>query len=67
MLPFLSKLLDSNERELTKLAPLVTQTNSFEEKYQKLSDDELKALGAEFKTRLLKGQTLDNLLQGFVP
>ncbi|TSC53452.1 MAG: preprotein translocase subunit SecA [Microgenomates group bacterium LiPW_16] len=62
MIPLLSKFLDSNERELTKLTPLVEKTNSLEEKVQKLSNEELCARGAEFKTRLSKGETLDNLL-----
>ncbi len=62
MIPLLSKLLDSNEREIEKLAPLVKKTNSFEEEFKKLSDEQLKAKGAEFKTRLSNGEIVDNLL-----
>ncbi|MBI5465650.1 preprotein translocase subunit SecA [Candidatus Gottesmanbacteria bacterium] len=62
MIPLLSKFLDSNERELSRLVPLVEKINSFEDKIQKLSDQELQARGAEFKTRLSKGETIDDLL-----
>ncbi|MBI2023679.1 preprotein translocase subunit SecA [Candidatus Giovannonibacteria bacterium] len=51
-----------NERYITSLMPLVAEINSFGAEYQKLSDDELCGLTAEFKARLEKGDTLDGLL-----
>jgi len=62
MLKFLGKLFDQNQKELDKLGPLVEKINSFEEETKKLKDDELVAKTAEFKLRLSKGETLDDLL-----
>jgi len=42
--------------------PLVLQINSFEPAIQKLSDLELKEKTAQFRARLSKGETLDNIL-----
>jgi len=53
---------DANERELKKIQPLVARINQLEPSFQKLSDDELRAKTAEFKERLAKGETLDDLL-----
>jgi preprotein translocase subunit SecA len=62
MFKFLGKLLDSNERELKKLEPLVEKINSLEPKIKKLKDDEFPAQTAAFKKRLAEGETLDDLL-----
>ncbi len=59
---WLGKLFDSNEKEINRLRPLVKEINALEPEFQKLSDDELKAKTAEFKERLSKGETLDDLL-----
>ncbi len=56
------KLFDSNEKEISRLKPLVTEINDLEPEFQKLSDDELKAETPAFKERLSKGETLDDLL-----
>jgi len=53
---------DSNERELKKLQPMVEKINSYEPDISKLNDEELKNKTIEFKERLDKGETLDNLL-----
>lgn len=62
MLGVLGKLLDSNEKEIGKLKPLVDEINSHEPQVQKLSDEKLKAKTDEFKKRLEKGETLDDIL-----
>ena len=62
MLGILNKFLDSNEKQITKLQPLIDDINSLEKKYSKLSDAQLKAKTAEFKLRHEKGDTLDDLL-----
>ncbi len=62
MLGFIGKFLDSNEKQVDKLKPIVEKINSFENKLEKLSDEKLKAKTAEFKLRLSRGETLDNLL-----
>jgi preprotein translocase subunit SecA len=41
---------------------LVDRTNAFEVEYQALSDEQLKAKTVEFRERLEKGETLDNLM-----
>ena len=51
-----------NERELKRVAPLVAAVNGFEPSIRPLSDDQLRAKTAEFRERLAKGETLDDLL-----
>ena len=51
-----------SERALKTINPIVAQINALEEQFSKLTDDELKAKTPEFKERLAKGETLDDLL-----
>jgi len=51
-----------NERELKRIQPLVEKTNSFEEEYKALSDEQLRAKTPFFKERLEQGEELDALL-----
>jgi preprotein translocase subunit SecA len=53
---------DANDREIKKLQPLITGINTFGTAIQTLSDDGLKAKTIEFKDRLSKGETLEDLL-----
>ncbi len=62
MLNFLTKFLDSNEKQVKKLDPLVEEVGSFEKKLDKLTDAKLAAKTAEFKLRHERGETLDDLL-----
>src|SRR3990167_6594842 len=62
MFKFLGNLLDSNERELNKIQPLVDLNNSFEKDTKKLTDTKLRAKTDEFKKRLEKGETPDDIL-----
>jgi len=52
----------SNARYIKKLQPKVDAINALEEKYQALSDAELKQQTSEFRRRLEAGETLDDLL-----
>jgi preprotein translocase subunit SecA len=52
MLKFLSRLTDSNEREVRRLQPLVDQVNELEPEYLALSDAELMARTDAFRARL---------------
>ncbi len=52
MFKWLGGLVDSNEKELRRLQPIVDQINQFEPEFEKLSDDELQAKTNEFKARL---------------
>ncbi|WP_166364395.1 preprotein translocase subunit SecA [Pseudomonas akapageensis] len=61
--PLLKKLFGSkNEREVKRLLKTVQIVNAFEEQMVALSDEQLRAKTAEFKSRLAKGETLDQLL-----
>ncbi|MDH4561640.1 preprotein translocase subunit SecA [Pseudomonas sp. BN411] len=61
--PLLKKLFGSkNEREVKRMAKAVQAINAFEEQMVALSDDQLRAKTEEFKARLAKGETLDQLL-----
>ncbi|MDO4647508.1 MAG: preprotein translocase subunit SecA, partial [Eubacteriales bacterium] len=51
-----------SEREVKRIKPLLDKTESLRPAMQALSDDELKAKTTEFKERLSKGETLDDLL-----
>ena len=51
-----------SQRELKKIQPLVDKVLGLEDVYKKLTDEELKAKTPEFKERLAKGETLDDLL-----
>src|SRR3990172_10563307 len=62
MLGFLGKFFDSNEKVVKTLQPVVDKINGFEPTFQKLTDKELKEKTADFKTRLRKGETLDDIL-----
>ncbi|BAY74853.1 preprotein translocase SecA subunit [Nostoc linckia NIES-25] len=53
---------DPNARKLKKYQPSVTEINLLEEEINALSDEELKGKTAEFKQRLAKGETLDDIL-----
>ncbi|MEH2252777.1 preprotein translocase subunit SecA [Nostoc sp.] len=53
---------DPNARKLKKYQPSVTEINLLEEEIKVLSDEELKGKTAEFKQRLAKGETLDDIL-----
>lgn len=51
-----------SEREIKRIEPLADQIEALEPEYEKLSDEELMHKTAEFKERLGKGETLDDLL-----
>lgn len=52
----------ANDRFVKKQYRTVNQINALEPDFIKLSDDELKAKTAEFRQRLQKGETLDDIL-----
>ena len=51
-----------SEKEVKRVQPLVKKINELEPEIQKLSDKELRGKTDEFKSRLEKGETLDDLL-----
>jgi len=62
MFKWLSNLIDSNEKELKRLQPLVDDINSLEPEFEKLTDDELQAKTDEFKAHLADDESLDEVL-----
>ncbi|HVY53037.1 MAG TPA: preprotein translocase subunit SecA, partial [Gammaproteobacteria bacterium] len=63
----LSRVLTSvfgsrNQRVLRRLWKTVNQVNAFENQIANLSDDTLRQKTQEFRTRLEKGETVDDLL-----
>ncbi|HET7098688.1 MAG TPA: preprotein translocase subunit SecA [Patescibacteria group bacterium] len=62
MLNIFSRLLDLNKREVDRIAKIVDQINSFETKTKKLKDSDFAKKTEEFKKRLEKGETLEELL-----
>jgi preprotein translocase subunit SecA len=60
---FLAKTIGSqDERYLKRVKPTVAQINSLEDEVSSLSDTQIRAKTAEFKQRLERGETLDDLL-----
>ena len=51
-----------SQNELKRIYPIVDHIEALEPEFQKLSDEELRGKTAEFKERLAKGETLDDLL-----
>jgi preprotein translocase subunit SecA len=63
MLGFAKKLFgSSNDRKVKTLTARVAKINAYEAEYAALSDEALKAKTDEFKARLEKGETLDDIL-----
>ena len=51
-----------NERELKRIQPMVVAINELEPAMKSLTDDDLRKKTAEFKERLTRGATLDDLI-----
>ena len=61
--PLLKKLFGSkNEREVKRMSKAVQAVNALEQQIIGLSDEQLRAKTFEFKERLAKGETLDDIL-----
>lgn len=58
----LKSIVNSNEREITRLRKRVVRINELEPEYVQLSDDQLRQKTVEFRERLANGEKLDNLL-----
>ncbi|MBB1495725.1 preprotein translocase subunit SecA [Propioniciclava sp. MC1595] len=49
-------------RQVKRLEAIANQVNSIESEFEAMSDEELRGMTAEFRTRLEAGETLDDLL-----
>ncbi|EEJ72471.1 preprotein translocase subunit SecA [Lactobacillus ultunensis] len=62
MVNILRKLYNDDKRELKKFEKIAAKVESHAEEMSKLSDEQLQAKTPEFRDRLKKGETLDELL-----
>ncbi|ASB54829.1 Protein translocase subunit SecA [Bacillus velezensis] len=62
MLGILNKMFDPTKRALNKYEKIANDIDAVKGDYENLSDDALKQKTAEFKERLEKGETTDDLL-----
>ena len=62
MANMLKKIVESDKRTIKHLEKIAIKVEGYAEAMEKLSDEELKAKTPEFKARLEKGETLDDLL-----
>ncbi len=53
---------DPNKRAIEKFYPMVEQVNALEPQFESLDDSQLRARTEEFRARLAKGESLDDLL-----
>jgi preprotein translocase subunit SecA len=51
-----------HERDIKKLRPIVARINSLEPNYKKLSNDDLRRLSNDYRTRIQNGESTDSLL-----
>ena len=60
---FISKFIkSSNQKELDRIGNIVNQINLFEENIKKFNDEEFPKKTNEFKERIQKGQTIEQIL-----
>lgn len=65
MLGLVKKIFgDTNDRDVKRLMKTVDVINGLEPEFVKLSDDQLQAKTAEFRARIEKGETLEEILPG---
>src|SRR5262249_34292195 len=63
MLNWLTKVVgDSSEREIKRIQPIVREINDLSPKLESASDDELRSLTDQFRDRLGRDETLDDIL-----
>ena len=63
MFKLFNKLVgDSNEKALKDIQPLVDEISSLEPEFEKLSDEELKGVTADYRSRYNGGESLDDIL-----
>ena len=62
MLKWLGSLVDSNEREMKRLQPVIAKINALEPEFERLGSAELRSKTDEFKARYQEKKKLDELL-----
>ena len=59
---FFKDLFDYSAKQVKKMTPIKDQVLALDEKYQAMSDDELRNVTPALKERLANGETLDDIL-----
>lgn len=59
---FLTKLFDSNEKEIKRFEPLVNDINALDSAMKKLKDKDFAKKTEEFKERIQDGESLDSIM-----
>ncbi|MBU1016608.1 MAG: preprotein translocase subunit SecA [Patescibacteria group bacterium] len=67
MLKLLSKYLDGNERQLNSLIPYIAKINSLEEKYEKISNSQIREKTQEFRKIIQDSVDSDSALEELLP
>ncbi len=62
MIKFLDRFVDSNEKQVNQLKPLVEKINSLEEEIKKLKKEDFLAKTANLQERMKEGETGDEVL-----
>lgn len=62
MIGILKKVFDVNQRQIKRMQKTVEQIDALESSIKPLTDEQLKGKTIEFKERLTKGETVDDLL-----
>ena len=62
MVQFLKKMFDTDRQSLKRYGSTADQIESLAADFDRLSDEELKAKTVEFRNRLEKGETLEDIL-----
>ncbi len=58
MLNFITKLFDSNDKEVNKLLPIVAEVNALESKIKKLKDEDFPKKTAELRKKVKGGESI---------
>lgn len=62
MANFLKNLIENDKGELRRTSKMADQVIALEPRFAQMSDEELRGMTAEFRERLAKGETLDDIL-----
>ena len=63
MFKFFNKLIgDTNEKALKEIQPIVDEINDLESDFEKLNDEQLKGVTADYRSRWEGGESLDDIL-----
>lgn len=62
MLGVLTKIFDSNDREVKKILPVISKINSYEDAFKKLKDKDFAQKTQELKDRIEKGESIYSVL-----